>query len=133
VRTTRALLTLLPLIAACGTEELEFLETYNTLRCEHILACGDEAQLRFEGILSQETCEDRSLEDLSEWGLGCRYRPTAAQECLFAMETLTCPGDGALAERPPACQTVYFDCSDLPDETEDPGGDTDGGDTDATE
>lgn len=99
------------LLAGCGMGEGEFIVSYNQKQCEHVMACADAAQLTFDGILSQEDCEIAKEEEVSLWGLGCKFRPSDAKQCLEDMALRTCPGaEGQLADPPASCGPVYFDC-----------------------
>lgn len=124
------------MFVACGPQEGEFLVSYSTALCKHTMACSDEAELTFDGILTQEDCEDRRIVDVQEWGAGCRYVGGNASQCLLDMDALKCPAVvGALADRPASCDLVYTDCpvgsttDDTPAKDTDVGGG--GDDTDA--
>lgn len=140
----------LPLLAlvlatACGVPETDFIADYTLKVCEHDLECGDEAQQRFEGVLSVDDCVEQTEFSVVAWGRGCRYRGGQATQCLADLETLTCPGQGGLAPIPSSCEQVYVNCGEVEDtgggsedtdggggEDTGNGGDTDpGGDTDA--
>lgn len=105
------LLTLPLLAAACGLDEGIFADEYTQALCQHELACGDQAELTFDGILTADDCYTVRIADVGAWGAGCRYKPSDAEVCLADMQSLVCPaGDGLLADRPLSCETVYFDC-----------------------
>lgn len=108
-------------VVACGPPESEFIPEYNRLWCQHRMECEDEALRVFDGLTSQQVCEDRSILDLADWGDGCVYVSTTATECLADMATLTCPAEeGRLATQPVTCTNVYVDCTDAGD-TQDSG------------
>lgn len=125
-------------LSACGPEQVVFVESYNVYDCQNLLKCGDEAQLRFDGYTSsdagfdaQASCEERNIEAVANWGVGCRYQAAAAEECLFAMESLTCPSTGGEPPVPTICETVYVDCVAVADDTTEDDGATE--DTDVAE
>ncbi len=100
------------LLAGCGIYEGDFVDQYTTNLCEHTLACSDNAELTFDGVLDVEDCFELRLGDVGAWGAGCKFRPGPAEDCLADMATLTCPpAEGTLAERPVSCEGVYVDCS----------------------
>lgn len=111
------------LAAGCGVPQAEFVPAYNEALCNHILACGDAAQNRFDGLLSLDECVDDTRNDVVAWGVGCRYRGGQAQQCLADMETLACPGGGGTAPIPASCNEVYVNCGEITD-TDGGGGDT---------
>lgn len=115
VLTVSAALGLGALSAGCGPAQAEFADEYNTAWCEHRLACEDAAVLTFDGITSVEVCKEREVEALIEWASGCQYVPSAATQCVFEVQELTCPAGGGLAELPLACDQVYINCIDTTD------------------
>lgn len=124
-----------PLFVGCGMPESEFVVGYTEALCEHALTCGDQAELTFDGILTQDDCVLRKEEEVALWGAGCRFRGVDAEQCLLDMQTLQCPAaEGALADTPVSCEAVYVDCSKPPsadDIGDDEGDGSDGSDTDA--
>ncbi|HMV67249.1 MAG TPA: hypothetical protein PKA64_10395 [Myxococcota bacterium] len=91
--------------------EGEFITGYTQRLCKHTMACGDSAELTFDGILSQEDCEIEREAEVAGWGLGCKFRAGDAKTCLEDMDALTCPGAaGQLADIPTSCAAVYYDC-----------------------
>ena len=130
---TRPLLLLAVLSsAACGPVEGDFLVGYRTALCEHTLACGDQANLTFDGILTQGDCETFYTEAVQNWGAGCRFNGNTADQCLLDIQALTCPAtEGELAPRPVSCEAVYTDCPiGSTDDNTDDGSDDGGSDTD---
>lgn len=123
---------LLAATAACGVSELDFVEDYTLKVCEHDLECGDDAQQRFDGVLSVDDCVDQTKPSVYTWGNGCRFRGGQATQCLADLETLTCPGSGGLAPIPSSCDQVYVNCGEVTDTGGDDGGEDtgSGGDTD---
>lgn len=107
-------------LIGCGIEEAEFVETYTNSLCDHVMACSTESVLTFDGIVTVDDCYLDRYNDVGEWGAGCKYRATAAEDCLADMATLTCPAaEGELAERPPSCDFVYFECIGATSDTTD--------------
>lgn len=99
------------MFVACGPQEGEFLVSYNASLCKHTLACSDDATLTFDGILTQEDCEDKRINAVKDWGVGCRYVSGSASQCLLDMDALKCPAtEGTLADRPASCDLVYTGC-----------------------
>lgn len=121
----------LPLLAlmvtACGgMDESEFVAAYTDSWCEHLITCSNSAELTFEGITSVETCRPYVEPEVGLWGRGCKYRPSAAAECLDAVALVTCPAaEGTLAERPSACDFVYTACQAISDPEPEQPADTD--------
>ncbi len=97
---------------ACGPPQSEFVGPYAEGWCEHVLACEDEAQLTFDGILTVEDCVLRYNESINDLSSRCAYQPSFATQCLADVETLSCPsGDPRTADLPLSCESVYINCS----------------------
>jgi hypothetical protein len=103
---------MVPLLVGCDPmTKGEFVGSYTTELCEHIMMCGDQAELTFDGILDQSDCFSLEEPGVGDWGVGCKMRQKDAEACLAAMDELTCPAaEGTLADRPLACETVFHSC-----------------------
>ena len=100
------------LLAGCGLSEALFSEEYTNAYCAHWVDCVDPAVLTFDGIEGTGDCVGLVAPKVVTMGLDCDFKRGKAKDCVRAMQTLTCEGDGTkfLFSPPTVCTEVYPGC-----------------------
>jgi len=109
-------------LVGCGASEGKYLTDYTARYCELVFQCSDEAMLLFDGIESEEECNNLVGSDLQSFGGTCEeYDGRAAKDCLKAMDDMTCPAQGKSLDSalPAACSYVFLTCKEPEDDNTD--------------
>lgn len=109
------------LCSGCGLTQGDFTTEYTAAWCDYLLACGDQSELTFDGILTAEDCVANYQTEVALMGAGCKYKAPAARQCIDALATTpACPLEGEPFESglPAICDEVYVECSGEGDTTD---------------